>query len=433
VRKDVLLGAYGSRESRAKYDRSVAEWLVRGRLPEPAPAPSASITIEELIARFWSGRVVSYYRHPDGSPTSEQENFRQALRSLRSMYGDLAAADFDAEKLEAWLVAVTRPTRTVLDPDTAECRQVSGWCRTNANKNLSRLKAMFKWGNKKKFVRPEVYAAVRDVEGLPYGRCDARETKPVQPVSEAFVDAIRPFLSSHLATMVQLQLHCGARPGELCSMRTSEIQTRGSLWWYYPARHKNAYRGHTRAVPLGPSCQHLLGPNLKPELDAYVFSPAEAERERLAALHVRRKTPNEQGNSPGTNRVDEPKVKPGERYTVAAYRRAIARACERAFPPPAAIARQKVRSTKRPKVMRSETDAEWRKRLGPEQWALLEGWRKQHHWHPHQLRHTAGTRAREEEGAEGAQAFLGHKHVKTTELYAARNAGVAAKVAAKIG
>jgi integrase len=40
------------------------------------------------------------------------------------------------------------------------------------------------------------------------------------------------------------------------------------------------------------------------------------------------------------------------------------------------------------------------------------------HWHPHQLRHAAGTRVRDRHGLDAAQAFLGHASAKTSEIYA---------------
>lgn len=40
------------------------------------------------------------------------------------------------------------------------------------------------------------------------------------------------------------------------------------------------------------------------------------------------------------------------------------------------------------------------------------------HWHPHQLRHRAGTEVREKMGLDAAQAFLGHASAKTSEIYA---------------
>lgn len=422
VRKDVPLGKYGSPESHRKYQQVVAEWDQRGRVPEPPPAGGGAIDVAELILRFWNGHVISYYRHPDGTATSEQENYRQALRSLRSLYGDIPVNDFDPPKLEAWLQTVTRPERIVTDLDTGECHQLRGWCRTNANKNLSRIKSLFRWGVRKKLVRADVFAALGTVPGLRAGRCDARETDPVRSVPEAFIDAIKPLVSKQVAVIAELQVLCGARPGELCAMRTAEVQTTGAVWVFRPARHKNAHRGHQREIFLGPKAQALLAPLLKPDLQAYVFSPSEAEADRLAKLHAARKTPLSCGNSPGTNRKAEPTQKPGDRYKVAAYRRAIQRACDRAFPLPAPLARQA-----------GESQATWKRRLTPEQWQGVRQWQREHRWHPHQARHTAGTRARERFGPEGAQVFLGHKNLRVTEVYAQTSSALAAKVAAEIG
>lgn len=55
------------------------------------------------------------------------------------------------------------------------------------------------------------------------------------------------------------------------------------------------------------------------------------------------------------------------------------------------------------------------------------------HWHPHQLRHTAGTKARKELGKEAARALLGHKNPRITDDYAEIDMTLAAKTALKIG
>ena len=60
-------------------------------------------------------------------------------------------------------------------------------------------------------------------------------------------------------------------------------------------------------------------------------------------------------------------------------------------------------------------------------------WRATHVWHPHQLRHNAGTRIREDYDAETAQVILGHRHLKTTEIYAAKNLRKARQVMAEVG
>jgi hypothetical protein len=102
------------------------------------------------------------------------------------------------------------------------------------------------------------------------------------------------------------------------------------LWLYRPAVHKTQHHGHERTIYLGPLARAIVETHLKPDTQAHLFSPADAEATRLAEVHEARKTPIGYGNSPGKNRVRNPKRKPGPRYTVAAYRRAITRACAKA-------------------------------------------------------------------------------------------------------
>ena len=128
------------------------------------------------------------------------------------------------------------------------------------------------------------------------------------------------------------------------------------------------------------------------------------------------------GNVPGSNRKDDPEWSAGDRYTTDSYRRAIARACDQAFPPPPQLAKRK-----------GETDEEWRTRLTAEQKAELAAWRKAHRWHPHQLRHNAATELRKEFGIEAARIILGHRSAAITEVYAERDEQEAIEAITKVG
>ncbi len=55
------------------------------------------------------------------------------------------------------------------------------------------------------------------------------------------------------------------------------------------------------------------------------------------------------------------------------------------------------------------------------------------HWHPHQLRHTAGTKVRKEFGREAARAFLGHRNPEITDDYAEIDMTLAEKAALRLG
>ncbi len=54
-------------------------------------------------------------------------------------------------------------------------------------------------------------------------------------------------------------------------------------------------------------------------------------------------------------------------------------------------------------------------------------------WGPNQLRHSAGTKVRRRYGLEAAQVFLGHAKADVTQVYAERDAALAARIAREVG
>ena len=124
---------------------------------------------------------------------------------------------------------------------------------------------------------------------------------------------------------------------------------------------------------------------LRPKSD-FCFKPAESDTQARLRRHEERKTPLSYGNRPGTNKKGSQAFT--EHYDVAAYRKAISRACKQA-------------------------DIK--------------------HWHPHQLRHTAATQIRGRFGLDAARAVLGHRKLGITDEYAELDLAKAANVAAEIG
>jgi site-specific recombinase XerD len=80
-----------------------------------------------------------------------------------------------------------------------------------------------------------------------------------------------------------------------------------------------------------------------------------------------------------------------------------------------------------------ETHRAWRARLTEKEKAEIRAWRKEHSWHPHQLRHNSATTIRKEYGIELARIILGHSTAFTTEIYAEMDRLQAVEVIAKIG
>jgi integrase len=100
------------------------------------------------------------------------------------------------------------------------------------------------------------------------------------------------------------------------------------------------------------------------------------------------------------------KRKPGDRYDVDAFRRAITYGIDKAD----RLARkerdaQLIAAGKLPKDHRTPNRVRREDRLVPP-------------WHPHQLRHTAATRLRKQHGIETVRVILGHSSIEVSELYA---------------
>lgn len=258
------------------------------------------------------------------------------------------------------------------------------------------------------------YQALTVVPGLLRGRTEARETAPVWPVDDSVVDATLPYLPAVVADMVRLQRLTGMRPAEVCIVRPCDLDRSGDVWLYRPASHKTEHHGRERIVPIGPKSQAVLLRYLARGAEAYCFRPCESEAKRRAGAHVERKTPLSSGNRPGSNRRPRPQRSPGDRYASATYRRAISRACDKAFPHPT-LAGVSVTEL---------TDA---------QIAILRRWQSEQRWAPNRLRHTAATEVRRIGGLEAAQVILGHSSAAVSQIYAERDIAKGIDVARMIG
>ena len=148
--QDIYLGRYDSPESRAEYDRLIADWLAGGRrFPAPAAGSPVDLTVNELILAFWR-HAEDYYRRPDGSPAGELDNIRLALRPLKSLYGTTPARDFGPMALKA-------VRQSMVD---------AGLCRRTVNQRVARVARVFRFGVENELVPAAVHQALKAVPGL---------------------------------------------------------------------------------------------------------------------------------------------------------------------------------------------------------------------------------------------------------------------------
>jgi integrase len=422
TRRDVLLGKYGTPESRTEYQRVLAELNTSGPAAAVIRATGTNITVNELLLAFiqWAE---THYRTLQGEPTTEIGEMIWSVAPLKELFGDALAREFGPRSLA-----------------TVRQRMIErGWCRSLINRRIDRVKRVFKWATAEELVPVHVYQALRTLAGLRKGRTEARESDPVKPVDLAHVGAVLPFLNRHLRCMVELQRFTGMRPNEVCRLTLGEVDRSGEVWLYRPSQHKTAHHGKDRVIPLGPRARaalvaFLAGGHPPPEgfsnidpadnnarlvaADAYqeagretdatllrdptrsvafvsgcvvdprvpLFSPYEAREERFKAMRAARvsKVTPSQAN----RRVRNPRRVPKGAYTPHAYAHAVEDACYKAGVPV---------------------------------------------WSPNRLRHTYATEVRRTWGLEAAQVLLGHACAKVTQMYAERDLALATRVANEIG
>lgn len=97
------------------------------------------------------------------------------------------------------------------------------------NKQIRRVKLVFKWAVAEELIPPAVYQSLQAVQGLKSGRCEVRESDPIKPVPQCYVDAIEPYVSAQVWALVQLQLLTGARAGELVLNQCQAFRGRAHL------------------------------------------------------------------------------------------------------------------------------------------------------------------------------------------------------------
>ena len=360
----VWLGRYGDPVTSEKYDRLVAEWLAHGRsLPGAARSDEDEdheVTVTEIVVR--------YYRWAKGRyGTAGVSSVKTSLKILRRLYGSVVACDFGPKKLRV----------------VREQMVEKGWTRKSVNRQVSRLRSVFKWAASHEIVPFEVYHRLTTIEPLRPG--EVEESERVMPVSRAHIRRVRRHLAKPVRALIDLQLLTGARGGEIVGLRSCDLDRSKAVWVYRPKRHKTAHHGQERVIYFGPMAQRIIRlfeGSGAPDSDRILFSPREGNAELKQRAANGRRRPGQKPNPRKTTR------KMGEGYTTGSYRRAIHRAC---------------------------------------------GTEKIPVWGPHRLRHNAATTLRHRFGIEIAKTVLGHRTIQMTETYAERDHRKAADAIGKVG
>lgn len=321
------------------------------------------------IVKAFGDHARSYYRDVAGNETSEVKRIEYAMKPLVALYAILPGEEFGPLKLK-------EVRQYMIDAKLA---------RKTINDRVACIKRMFRWAASEELVPVSVYQALLTIEGLKRGRSGAKETGRVPAVPELHVYAVLPYTTPVVAAMIELQLLTGMRSTELCILRPCDLETSGEIWFYRPAMYKSQYldKETEKVICIGPRGQEIIKSFLKRKLSDFLFCPAESERIRK----------------------DFDKNTPlNDRYDRRTYRKAVQYAIKKAN-----------------NAREAEANATGAK------------FKEIPMWTPHQLRHTATTRAAKEFGIDVAKAATGHAHISTTQIYAERDMEAAVRVARRFG
>ncbi len=268
--KQIYLGQYDDTEgsvSILEYRRMIAEWRASGYVATPKPAPKVVVeaatevlTVRELTAWFlpWAQK---YYSR------GEFLLCRGALKDLCKLYGE-----FSVEAI------------TVIELSAARQGMVDrGLARKSVNSAIRRIQRAFGQAASDGLIPPGASVAVRALKPLRRGRTTAPDFEARMPAEWDDVEATCEYLTPMMRAVVLALWHTGARIGEICLLRSEDVDMTGDVWVFGVAQHKTVLEGHSRSVVIGPQAQAVLRPYVKLDPLRYWFDPAVDSAEQQAA------------------------------------------------------------------------------------------------------------------------------------------------------
>lgn len=417
------LGLWGSAEAALAYAEFLREWERSGyRAPEKATTPSArdrriqdimegygipqsAAQKVEALARTMQlaegeALALARIRHEDlFEPTGPAITLKQAFADYedhldatgRYLKDGRATAQRGIVKraLAEWSdrdgeTAISKVNESLLlrHRDRLELKAVL--TRSGINRKIGIICRALRWCWQRGVLPRDSWLGISAIEPLKRGELPAdRDRKiPKRAATPEEVEAVAKNAGTVVGAMMRLQVLVGARPGEVCKLRHRDIDRTPvrvgdvECWVWRVASSKVEHHGRKIVYAIPPKAQAILE-QFTGLPYSYVFSPEQAERERLQ--EQRKRADDRYGDAARPNarrdaaRRENPQLVLGECYSTNTYRQAIERA-----------------------IRRTKGAAKFT---------------------PHEIRHGFATRAAQQFGLLQAQAALGHASSSTTARY----------------
>jgi hypothetical protein len=172
----IYLGPPGSPQSKARYDRLIAEWIAGGRA-YLKPEERDGVSVNEILLAY-RRFAETYYANADGTNAKELERINLAIRPVTELYGETPAKDFGPRALK-----IVR--------DKMIAQQL---CRLTINQRVGCIRRIFAWGVEEELIPPSVFHGLKAVRGLKRGRSGAKECRHIGPVPQQVIDAVMKHL-----------------------------------------------------------------------------------------------------------------------------------------------------------------------------------------------------------------------------------------------
>lgn len=276
IKKRIYFGPYNDPLSHQNYNKMKLEWEA-GRLTDVSrPIASSSpprITIAELFELFLLSHKGNWAREPNGYCTNAHK-YVSALGAL-GHYGDMSAASYSSKLLRQWLQGLGEEHRLA---------------RSTINGYLSCVRKVIEWGALNDYIPESVHISVSLVKPLKQGETAAVEHGRRETVDFEVVEQTLEHLYEPAVTVIRILMRTGARPGEVCKMSLSELDTTTypGVWVYSPTHHKNARRGKERHIILHAPEQKLLTAYIKREKikSGYIFRAPRPQAHKPAPCYT---------------------------------------------------------------------------------------------------------------------------------------------------
>ena len=258
------LGPYNSPESREAYGELVSKLAKGVPIENAEPASStAGISVSDLLLKYVTEKLPRY-------ANAEQHCQRSAIRILRQLFGETAAAEFGPLKLGIVRDAMVAGDPLAVDAD-GNPKPRKSWSRGFVNDQIRRLRSVFRWGVAKQLVTESVLTSLKTLAGLNPGDSEAHDYEPRHAVPQEDLQAVRAILTDLHRDIFDLLLLTGARAGEVIGLRIGDVNRTGDVWRADLKQHKTAHKGKKRTLYFNIVARSILLRHMKTDPDERFF------------------------------------------------------------------------------------------------------------------------------------------------------------------